>query len=339
MRFFNFILLFAIPLLQAVAQDCYFGGSGSGCGLSSVEYCSINTPYTSSMTGDGFDASSMYYCADGARYTSSGTGSGLSSSEVWYCDTLGQLIVFHSSADYSSGFSMSMVGYCQPFGFIGGSSGQGMSSVDYCTNITFLGSDASGWGSVMAVCQDPLPVELLSFTAVKLGGSALLLWQTASEINNNYFRVEKSVNGFDFSSIGIVFGAGNSNQLREYSFVDGAPVFGLNYYRLSQIDFDGSENQSSVVALDFLLENESEGISIYPNPISSESVMNIVLPFDFDALLNIYDINGRLVYSEKVSEDDQCFRVFVDSDLFRPGVYFVSIISGNQIYSDKFLVE
>lgn len=339
MRFCYFILFFVIALFQAVAQDCYYGGSGSGVGLSSVGYCSLNTAYTSSSTGDGFDVSSMYYCADGARYTSSGTGSGISSEEVLYCTLNNDILLFHSSENMSSGFSSNAAGYCIPIFFSGGNSFAGLAHVEYCADVPYAGSLASGSGNSMNVCQNPLPVELLSFTAVKLGGSALLLWQTASEINNNYFRVEKSVNGFDFSSIGIVFGAGNSNQLREYSFVDGAPVFGLNYYRLSQIDFDGSENQSSVVALDFLLENESEGISIYPNPISSESVMNIVLPFDFDALLNIYDINGRLVYSEKVSEDDQCFRIFVDSDLFRPGVYFVSIISGNQIYSDKFLVE
>lgn len=339
MKYLLSLILMLEFAFSTLAQDCFYGGEGSGSDLSEAGYCLDFMAYTSSESGDGFYSKGVYYCADGARYTSSETGSGLSRSEVWYCDTLGQLLLFHSSADYSSGFTMSSVGYCQPFGFIGGLSGQGMSSVDYCTNITFVGSDASGWSTAMAECLDPLPVELLTFTAVKSGNSALLLWQTATEINNNFFRIEKSADGFYFSSIGIVFGAGNSNQLIEYSFVDATPVFGLNYYRLSQIDFDGSEHQSPIAVLDFLLENESDDISIYPNPIGSESVLNIVLPFDIHGLLNISDLNGRVVYSVNVTEDDQIVRIMMDSDLFRPSVYFISIISGNQIYSDKILVE
>lgn len=324
---------------STLAQDCFYGGEGSGSDLSEAGYCLDFMAYTSSESGDGFYSKGVYYCADGARYTSSETGSGLSRSEVWYCDTLGQLLLFHSSADYSSGFTMSSVGHCQPFGFIGGLSGQGMSSVDYCTNITFVGSDASGWSTAMAECLDPLPVELLTFTAVKSGNSALLLWQTATEINNNFFRIEKSADGFYFSSIGIVFGAGNSNQLIEYSFVDATPVLGINYYRLAQVDFDGTEHLSHVIAIDFSGVNEIDDISVYPNPLSWGNTLNIVVPPDEQGLLQISDINGRIIISDRVTGGDHPVRLTAWSDLFGTGVYFITFVTESSAYAVRFVVQ
>jgi len=339
MRLFSGILFFiAFPLFIA-AQDCYSGGEGSGSGLSGVGYCLSCAAYTSSESGDGFHSEGVYYCADGARYTSSGIGSGLSRSDVWYCDTLGQLYLFHSSVDCSSGFGMSSVGYCQPFSFIGGLSGQGMSSVKYCSNISFVGSGASGWNTGIAFCQDPLPVELLSFTAVKTGGSALLLWQTATEINNNYFRIEKSVDGFHFSSIGIIFGAGNSNQLLDYSFIDATPVSGINYYRLAQVDFDGTEHLSQVIAIDFSGVSENYNISVYPNPLSWGNTLNIVVTPEEQGLLQISDINGRIIYADRVTGGDQPVRLTTYSDLFDRGVYFITFVTGSSVYTDRFVIQ
>ena len=336
--FFGILFFIGFPLFIA-AQDCYSGGEGSGSDISGVGYCLSNTAYTSSESGDGFHSEGVYYCADGARYTSSGIGSGLSRSEVWYCDTLGQLFLFHSSTEYSSGFGTSSVGYCQPLSFIGGLSGQGISLVKYCSNITFMGSDASGWGAAFAVCQDPLPVELLSFYAVKTGGSALLLWQTATEINNNYFRIEKSADGFQFNNIGIVFGAGNSNQLLVYSFVDATPVSGSNYYRLAQVDFDGTEHFSQVIAIDFSGVNEFDDISAYPNPLSWGNTLNIIVPPDAQGLLLISDINGRIIYSDRVTGGDQPVRLTAWSDLFDTGVYIITFVTGSSVYIDRFVVQ
>jgi len=336
--FFGILFFIGFPLFIA-AQDCYSGGEGSGSDISGVGYCLSCTAYTSSESGDGFHSEGVYYCADGARYTSSGTGSGLSRSEVWYCDTLGQLFLFHSSTEYSSGFGTSSVGYCQPFSFIGGLSGQVVSSVKYCSNITYMGSDASGWGAAFALCQNPLPVELLSFIAVKTGGSALLLWQTATEINNNYFRIEKSADGFHFSSIGIVFGAGNSNQLLDYSFIDATPVSGINYYRLAQVDFDGTEHLSQVIAIDFSGVSEIDDISVYPNPLSRGNTLNIVVPQEEQGLLQISDINGRIIYSDRVTGGEQPVRLTAWSDLFGTGVYFITFVTESSVYTDRFVIQ
>lgn len=87
----------------------------------------------------------------------------------------------------------------------------------------------------------PLPIELMAFTAVPYTtNSVKTIWQTASEQNNNYFVIEKSSNGHDWKQVGIVNGAGNSNEILNYNLIDYSPYPGLSYYRLTQVDFDGN---------------------------------------------------------------------------------------------------
>ena len=71
--------------------------------------------------------------------------------------------------------------------------------------------------------------------------SVKTIWQTASELHNDYFIIEKSSNGYDWEQSGIVNGAGNSNQVLNYNFIDYFPYLGLSYYRLTQVDFDGAQ--------------------------------------------------------------------------------------------------
>lgn len=95
-----------------------------------------------------------------------------------------------------------------------------------------------------------LPVELLGFGARTSGGDALLEWATASEQDNAWFLVEHGLNGADFNELGRVPGAGNSQQVLHYSYVHEQPAPGLNYYRLRQVDVDGTWTLSPVVPLD-----------------------------------------------------------------------------------------
>lgn len=89
--------------------------------------------------------------------------------------------------------------------------------------------------------ENPLPIELVDFSAavVRNETAVLLEWQTASEINNHYFTLERSLDGFNWTEIHEEFGAGNSNSLLRYEYLDEEPVSGISYYRLKQTDFDG----------------------------------------------------------------------------------------------------
>ena len=117
---------------------------------------------------------------------------------------------------------------------------------------------------------NPLPVSLISFTASLQTNKALLTWKTASENNNSHFNVEQSIDGRNFKSIGKVMGAGNSSIEKNYSFLHSAVAEGKNYYRLAQVDFDGTTKYSSIVSLNFLADLK---LRIEPNPVQSTLVV------------------------------------------------------------------
>ncbi|MCX6274393.1 MAG: FG-GAP-like repeat-containing protein, partial [Bacteroidetes bacterium] len=94
-----------------------------------------------------------------------------------------------------------------------------------------------------------LPVELISFSGEPLGKEVLISWSTASEINNEYFTIERSRNGIDFQIVGEVNGAGNSTQTLKYEYLDHQPYPGINYYRLKQTDVDGAFKYSELIVV------------------------------------------------------------------------------------------
>jgi len=102
----------------------------------------------------------------------------------------------------------------------------------------------------IATFDCPLPVELLSFNAEAMGDRVRLRWTTASETQNELFVVERSANAAGFEGIANVPGAGTSSQRRDYVFDDAEPLVGTSYYRLRQVDTDGSGSVSDVVAVE-----------------------------------------------------------------------------------------
>ncbi len=139
--------------------------------------------------------------------------------------------------------------------------------------------------------NNPLPIELISFNAVEKGEVVDLSWETASEIDNDYFTIEKSNDGVNFNAFDKVLGAGNSAQNIEYSAIDKRPLKGDSYYRLKQTDFNGKFTYSAIEKVNF---DASNVISIYPNPVESILTVNGLLSND---VVFIYGVDGKLVYS------------------------------------------
>lgn len=111
----------------------------------------------------------------------------------------------------------------------------------------------------------PLPIELLTFNATLIEGNIVKLeWQTATEINNDYFTIARSDNGINFANLFNVDGKGNSNNLEYYTINDENPLNGISYYRLKQTDFNGNFTFSKIVPIEILYPRNS--IKIYPNP-------------------------------------------------------------------------
>lgn len=112
----------------------------------------------------------------------------------------------------------------------------------------------------------PLPVELTAFTATAESPAAVrLAWATASEKNSQAFEVERSVDGTSFARLGTVAAAGSSSNTRSYGFADARlPGVALLYYRLQQVNLDGSSSYSAVRAV--TLKEAAAGLALYPNP-------------------------------------------------------------------------
>ena len=140
----------------------------------------------------------------------------------------------------------------------------------------------------------PLPVSLIDVYAERMDGTVQLTWITASETNNDYFTIERSSDGIEFTSIGTMKGAGNSNQLLHYQFSDDAPLSGLAYYRIKQTDFDGAFSYSRIVSVDYDDIMEPLSVSVFPNPANDYITVKASRYF-VDKKYKIFNIMGTLI--------------------------------------------
>ncbi|MCB9336115.1 MAG: T9SS type A sorting domain-containing protein [Flavobacteriales bacterium] len=119
-----------------------------------------------------------------------------------------------------------------------------------------------------------LPVELLEFNGVRVDNKTKLTWITETEINNDYFLVQKSSNGKNFIDLGTVQGNGNSNNQNYYEYYDETSSAKINYYRLKQFDFDGKYEFSKVIAV--LNDDQPMTFTLYPNPAEDKLFVDLV---------------------------------------------------------------
>lgn len=158
-----------------------------------------------------------------------------------------------------------------------------------------------------------LPVELLDFTAKKEERNSRLNWQTATEINNEYFDVEWSTDGTSFKNIGSVSGAGTTTVEQEYTFLHQEPIIGVNYYRLKQVDSDGTFEYSNIATVIFS-EDQNAIFSISPNPTNK----SIRIETNYVGLIQLYNGAGQLLRSGNISSN-----VTWDLSEFPNGIYFL----------------
>lgn len=178
---------------------------------------------------------------------------------------------------------------------------------------------------------NPLPVELLAFNGHATSTGNQLIWQTASEINNDYFDLEHSVDGETFSKIAQIDGHGNSTSLLEYENLHRNPAEGMNYYRLKQVDFDGHFDYSSVVAINNNNIGNNPSVLAYPNP-TTENTITLALSNDISSIV-VYNVLGEIVYQQ----DNLLNAGKTSLDVMSRGVYIVKAITAdNSIVTTKF---
>ncbi|HLG35825.1 MAG TPA: T9SS type A sorting domain-containing protein, partial [Bacteroidia bacterium] len=204
-------------------------------------------------------------------------------------------------------------------------------------NVTVTGANTfSPWILVAQpapLFDTPLPIVLLTFDATVVTEGVNLTWTTSSEINNNFFTVERSADAEHFEFVTQVDGAGNSSQTRNYSVVDGNPLRGISYYRLRQTDFDGKSTTSGIVAV-----NISDGaiISFIPNP--AQDFINIIFSnaaAKGDNVIEILDSKGKSVMKQTkyMSHENNVYRI--DLSHYSSGMYVVKVTDSTGKVSAK----
>jgi formylmethanofuran dehydrogenase subunit C len=188
--------------------------------------------------------------------------------------------------------------------------------------------------------SNPLPVNLISFEAETESDGVELNWATASEINNAYFQIEKSIDAINFEAIDKVEGYGNSNVVMEYSYTDHNAINGISYYRLKQIDFNGEYEYSQILAVNFE-KNTDEGIIILTDNISPENMHFVVYgKAGQTAAFVVSDLSGKICYSQSnlISHESETLTINFNSPLCS-GLYLLTMNTGNgKTYSQKMLI-
>jgi hypothetical protein len=184
-----------------------------------------------------------------------------------------------------------------------------------------------------------LPITWLSFDGYRADNHIILNWKTASETNNDYFDVLRSFDGFNYTSIGIVKGSGNSNEIKSYNYNDQNTFQGTTYYKLKQVDYNGASVFSEIISFqndalyDGILSLQTNIVQSTLNVLINSSCSNI-------CLFEIRDVMGRTISAQNlnISEGYNSFPFNISAS--KPGIYFVFLKNANNqkvIANSKFI--
>ena len=250
-----------------------------------------------------------------ARYTVNGT-------YLW-SNVFGHTC-YCSVAGYKSSLAIKG-GYIYYSGIFNGSA-FGSSTVDFdpgagVANLTAPSSVDNTFFAKYGISYTPLPVELMSFTGMEYQNEIQLNWTTATEVNNDYFEVERSLDAVHFDIIGKVAGGGTSSEVLKYQLIDPSPVAGINYYRLKQVDYDGTFEYSFILPVLKTLNRGNCNLEQL-----SHHLYELHCPLMSAGSFAVSDVSGRLVMQGAVAaEEDPLF----DLSTLQDGVYFLAIQSSN----------
>jgi len=187
-----------------------------------------------------------------------------------------------------------------------------------------------------SVALNPLPIELISFTATPRGKSVQLDWRTANERNNAFFQIERSANGRDFENIGKIAGAGDSHVPLDYQYTDVLPLTGWNYYRLRQEDFDGQFSHSTIQAVLMVKDGDAVRMLVFPNPAANDLNLKADALMQPGDRLEVYDYTGRQVLNFSASD---AISTPVDISQLPAGTYIVRLRTETGVSSASFVKQ
>ncbi len=198
-------------------------------------------------------------------------------------------------------------------------------------------TDVNDWWT-MVNQTTPLPVSLLNFSAECYKKNQLLKWSTAAEVNNNFFTLEKSNDGKEYSVLTTLKGMGTTNQITNYEFTDDNSNSPLAYYRLSQTDFDGQSKTFNPIASHGC--NASNVLTIISTHADESNVKAVVnAPADGAYSLKLINIAGKLVYSGQVNLFSGINTLPISSSSLSNGIYMINLDNGVSTVSKNVVVN
>ena len=189
-------------------------------------------------------------------------------------------------------------------------------------------SNQSGYSNQASINITIIPVELTSFTAETVANGIILNWQTATELNNKGFEVQRKSDNNSWQSIGFVNGNGTTTQIKSYSYLDNRLNSNSKHilYRLKQLDFNGSYSYSNEVYVKLITPTKYSLEQNYPNPFNPSTLIRYKLPIDGQVSLKIYDVLGNeietLVNKQQTAGN---YEVNFDASLLSNGIYFYQL--------------
>lgn len=178
-------------------------------------------------------------------------------------------------------------------------------------------------------CTVTLPVELLMFKVGSFQNKAIIKWRTGMEMNNDYFTIEHSTDGINFESIGRVSGQGNTTEQTDYSYTHHSPNLDvLNYYRLRQIDFDGTQEIFEIQTLPFVQQSKLELHQAGTSQIFSVLGVNETSPL----IMEVFSIDGKSIEHKELMGQNS----FVIS---HQGMVVIRLVHDDQVLESKYFIH
>lgn len=178
-------------------------------------------------------------------------------------------------------------------------------------------------GTIFTGSSSSLPVEVTNFTVTRANEHDVMVnWVTKVEVNNDYFEIEKALGNGDFKTITKVDGAGTTTATTNYAYLDQSGMANKNYFRLKQVDFDGSFTYSQVVEIDIDLVANDKFV-LYPNPATDHAFLKATGQLDGDYKFTISDLTGKTVMKGVIPQNtpNREFRIGLDD--FASGTYYI----------------
>lgn len=182
--------------------------------------------------------------------------------------------------------------------------------------IDFWGTFA---GTIYGDFTSTLPIELISFDATANQNQVDLSWMTGSEKDNDFFTIERTVDGIAYEEVARIEGQGNSSSKTSYEYTDARPLSGISYYRLKQTDYNGESEVFEVKSVN--IERGELVSNVYPNPTAFNKTTVFIAQTNANVTVNVRNILGQILFSKEV--DSKSHDVYEEIELTESGQIFV----------------